>query len=206
MTRTSKQQVSICGIPSSAEEAEVPASGLRARIFPTDREDDALARLQLLVTLAVRRVASARDYDFEDLVQTSLTSVLGALGERGVDEDYSAPWVVSVARNSAIDQLRARSRQRRVFAPATGEDTLALGQLAPHPDHQLDARDELRRFDLSLRRICSGQSRVVYLHDVLGYRLSDIARAMGISVAAAQSRLIRGRRAMLKELGGTKRS
>ena len=97
-------------------------------------------------------------------------------------------------------------RQRRVFAPATGEDTLALGQLAPHPDHQLDARDELRRFDLSLRRICSGQSRVVYLHDVLGYRLSDIARAMGISVAAAQSRLIRGRRAMLKELGGTKRS
>lgn len=99
--------------------------------------------MQLLVTLAARRVASARDYD----------SLCG-----------------------------------------------------PHPDHLLDARDELRRFDLSLRRLCSGQSRVVYLYDVLGYGLADIARAIGISVAAAQSRLIRGRRAMQKDLGEMKRS
>jgi len=205
MMRTSKQQVSACG-DTDPSDAEAPASGPRTRVFPTDREGDALARLQLLVTLAVRRVASARDYDFEDLVQSSLASVLGALGKRGVEEEYSAPWVVSVARNAAIDQLRARSRQRRVFAPAMGEETLPTSLCAPHPDHLLDARDELRRFDLSLRRICSGQSRVVYLHDVLGYGLADIARAIGISVAAAQSRLIRGRRAMLKDLGEMKGS
>jgi len=205
MTRTSKQRVAACHEGQPSEEAEAPASGRRERVFPTDRESNALSRLQLLVILAVRRVASARDDDFEDLVQSSLATLLAALGERGVAGDYSARWVVSVARNVAIDQLRARSRQRRVFAPATGEDTFTTPCL-PHPDHRLDARDELRRFELRLRRLGSAQSTVVYLHDVLGYGLADIARTMSISVAAAQSRLIRGRRAMQKDPGGVNQS
>ncbi|HWP07325.1 MAG TPA: RNA polymerase sigma factor [Polyangiaceae bacterium] len=200
MTRTSKMRVAARCDTEPSEDAEAPASGRRERVFPTDREADALARLQLLVTLAVRRVARPRDDDFEDLVQTSLARVLAALGKDGVGGDYSAPWVVSVARNTAIDQLRARSRQRRVFAPVTGEDPFSTTP-CPHPDLRLDARDKLRRIDVSLRRLGSAQSKVLYLHDVLGYVLSDIARALDISVAAAQSRLIRGRRAILKDLG-----
>jgi len=200
MMRSSKQRASARADTPPLEDAEAPASGPRQRVFPTDRAGDALSRLQLLVTLAVRRVASARDHDFEDLVQTSLASVLAALGEGGVEADYSAPWVLSVARNVAIDQLRARSRQRRVFAPGAEEGAYANTCRAPDLGHLLDARDELRRFDLGLRRLGSGQSRVLYLHDVLGYGLAEIALAIGITVAAAQSRLIRGRRAMLKDM------
>lgn len=34
----------------------------------------------------------------------------------------------------------------------------------------------------------------MYLHSVLGYELAEIAAMIGISVTAAQSRLVRGRR------------
>jgi RNA polymerase sigma factor (sigma-70 family) len=149
----------------------------------------------------VRRVASVKDNEFEDLVQTSLASVFGALGDGGFLGDYSAPWVVSVARNTAIDELRARSRKRRVFAHEGEGGAHATSGRHLEPDHLTHVRHELRRVDSSLRRLGSRQSTVVYLHDVLGHGLAEIATAIGISVAAAQSRLIRGRRALHKELG-----
>lgn len=38
---------------------------------------------------------------------------------------------------------------------------------------------------------------MVYLHDVLGYDICDVAARVGTSVSAAQSRLVRGRRELL---------
>ena len=39
------------------------------------------------------------------------------------------------------------------------------------------------------------------LHDVLGHNLAEVAEMSGITVAAAQSRLVRGRREFLKRMG-----
>ncbi|HTQ03655.1 MAG TPA: RNA polymerase sigma factor [Polyangiaceae bacterium] len=189
-----------------AENDAPPASGTgtlnasRRRALPSDRTHDPLERARLLVTLAVRRVTSRSDHEFEDIVQTSLASALVALGERGFEGDTSAPWIVCVARNVAIDRLRARERERRVFERSDEVRQRVPSGRALEPDHLMHVRDELRRFDSSLRRLGAGQSMVVYLHDVLGHGLGEIALALDISVAAAQSRLIRGRRALKREL------
>lgn len=183
-----------------AENDAAPPSVTRRRALPSDRTNDPLERARILVTLAVRRVTSKSDHEFEDIVQTSLASALVALGERGFDGDYSAPWIVCVARNVAIDRLRARERERRVFDRSDdGRHRMPSGH-ALEPDHLTHVRAELRRYDTSLRRIGAGQSVVLYLHDVLGHGLCEVASVLHISVAAAQSRLIRGRRALQREL------
>jgi len=179
---------------------DAPMSGPRRRALPTDRTRDPLERARLLVTLAVGRVTSKSDHEFEDIVQTSLASALVALGERGFDGEYSAPWIVCVARNVAIDRLRARERERRVFERSDDARQRVSSGRALEPDHLTQVRAELRRYDSSLRRIGTAQSMVVYLYDVLGHGLAEVASALGISVAAAQSRLIRGRRSLKREL------
>lgn len=198
MSKPSQQ--SVLASTAAAENDDEPRSGPRRRALPTDRTNSPLERARLLVALAVGRVTSKSDHEFEDIVQTSLASALVALGERGFDGDYSAPWIVCVARNVAIDRLRARERERRVFERSDDERQRVPSGRALQPDHLTYVRDELRRYDLSLRRIGAAQSMVVYLYDVLGHGLAEIALALDISVAAAQSRLIRGRRALKREL------
>jgi hypothetical protein len=44
------------------------------------------------------------------------------------------------------------------------------------------------------------RAHAVFLHDIEGYALHEISELTGVSLAAAQSRLVRGRRELLKRL------
>lgn len=61
------------------------------------------------------------------------------------------------------------------------------------PEHLAEMHGYLEELEVALAQLPAKKAEVVYLHDVLGYKLSEIARALGTSVAAAQSRLVRGR-------------
>lgn len=174
--------------------SDAPSSRLRVRLAPAE-----LDRLRDVVESALRRVASRRDPEYEDLVQSALEGVLHALEADGLDTARPAQWVAAVARNVAIDQLRARTRERRVFAQEELEpqaDTTSSS--ANEPEHLTHVREQIRRLDAALSALGPRRAIVVYLHDVLGYRLSEVAAAVGTSVSAAQSRLVRGRRALVR--------
>jgi DNA-directed RNA polymerase specialized sigma24 family protein len=46
------------------------------------------------------------------------------------------------------------------------------------------------------------KAMVLVLHDVLGHDLTEVSVMLGVSVSAAQSRLVRGRRELLRRLKG----
>lgn len=187
-------------------DATESVSGLRQTDLSDLSADEQLQRVRNLVKSAVRRFMRSHDHEFEDIIQTSLASMVAALGGRLLAEQIPAGWVVCVARNVAIDRLRARQRERRVFeGEASGRDSIALDRTL-EPDHLAQVRSELRRYESSLQRIGAAQAAVVFLHDVLGHDLVETAAAVGISVAAAQSRLIRGRRAIRGEKSPRRKS
>jgi len=59
----------------------------------------------------------------------------------------------------------------------------------------------LDRVNRALAGLGPNKARVVYLHDILGYQLAEVAQMIGTSIAAAQSRLVRGRREIVVSIG-----
>jgi len=166
-----------------------------------------------VIDTVLRRMVGAADPEYEDLLQTALENVLatmakdethfgGARGASGPAPSCSrVPLAATIARNIAVDALRARSRERRVFV-RDYPDELATNVPGPglEPEQLLHVRRELRQLGRALAQVGQGKSDVVYLHDVLGYGLGEVAAMVGATVAAAQSRLVRGRREIIGKM------
>ncbi len=160
-------------------------------------------RVHTVVERTLRRLLREQSPDLEDLMQTSFERIILTLSGRRFAGACSLPtWASSIASHVAIDALRARVRDRRLFrreSPSAPE----LSEVAPStpPERRLEARSEVERLQGILIRMKPDQARTLVLHDVLGHDLSEIAVLTGVTVAAAQSRLVRGRKELLRRAG-----
>jgi RNA polymerase sigma-70 factor (ECF subfamily) len=159
--------------------------------------------MQTAIEAVLQRVLGVTDPEYEDVLQNSLVRVITTLDREAYRGDCPlSSWAALIARKAAADALRDRYRQRRVFVhDETGESWSTFAMAAAGPEEQIQARERLKRFNKALSRLGQGSALVVYLHGVLGYELTEIAAMVGISVAAAQSRLVRGRREIAHRLG-----
>lgn len=154
-----------------------------------------VGRIQAVVEKVLRRELGANDHEYDDLVQSSLERVLTTIGAGKFRGDCPVQqWAAAVARCVAIDAIRERTRDRLLFDRS--EDASSMNGLPATeggPEHLAEMHGYLEELEVALAQLPAKKAEVVYLHDVLGYKLSEIARALGTSVAAAQSRLVRGR-------------
>ena len=164
---------------------------------------DTLKSVRSTVDTVVRRLVGSTDPEYEDLVQSSLVNVLATFdGGKFRGECPPRGWAAVIARNVAVDAIRARARERRVIA----HDGDAVADERGHaeglgPERLTDLHETLDRVNRALSGLGPKKARVVYLHDVLGYQLDEVATMLGTSVAAAQSRLVRGRREIIETIG-----
>jgi RNA polymerase sigma-70 factor (ECF subfamily) len=98
-----------------------------------------------------------------------------------------------------MNSLRSRRRERSALDTIASYEGSRSASLEPEAD--LDTRAEIERLRLALSGMKEAYAEAVVLHDVLGYRLPDIAQMSGVSIAAAQSRLVRGRRELYRRMG-----
>ena len=178
--------------------------------------------LGLLQRIAARdTLALAALYDRHSRLLFSL--ILRIVGDRGEAEDllqevfvrvwtraerYDArvggplPWIVRVARNCAIDRLRARRVRATVDAPAID---LAAVEAAPATGVQtpeaavLDA-ERRRRLTDALAGLPSEQRRLIEAAFFEGYTHSELAQRFGLPLGTVKTRIRAGMIAMRQQM------
>lgn len=157
-------------------------------------------RVSVVVERTLRRILQSSDADYEDLQQVTLERVVQSLVERRFSGACSlTTWASAIAGHVAVDALRSRVRERKLFREdhepaAHAPQRLDSGTL----ERRLEARSDIAQVQHILATMKPEHAETVLLHDGLGHELSEIAVLMGVSVAAAQSRLIRGRKELLR--------
>jgi RNA polymerase sigma-70 factor (ECF subfamily) len=157
-------------------------------------------QLYPVVARTLQKILRDSSRDYEDLVQVSFERIVRTLlGERRLAVVNLSAWASSIAAHVALDALRGRARERRLFERGGSGSSPVERVAAPSLERQLEARQKLEWLQHVLGRMNADQARTLLLHDVLGHGLSEIASIMGVTVAAAQRRLSRGHHELLRQ-------
>ncbi len=143
---------------------------------------------------ALRRVLRESPQEMDDLTQITFERVVRGISN-GTFEGRSqlGAWASSIAAHVAIDWLRKHTHERRMFSALDYASTDRAGPQGP-PDRLLEARVELRRIQEILDGMKPRRANVLFLHDVLGHSVPQIANLLRMNVSGTQSLLRRARR------------
>ena len=175
---------------------------LIARDLPAAQRGDtqAYARLVGATQRMVASVALAVTRDVhtsEDIAQETFLSAWQRIGQLGNPQSF-LPWLRQVARNRAIDHVRA---QRYRETPVDPLDTLAAVAASPRhgPAEQFVSDEQARQLAEALDEIPETSRDVLLLYYREGEDTREVAALLGITDAAVRKRLQRGRDSLRAE-------
>lgn len=160
-----------------------------------DRE--ALAQLYRLYRDNVYRICLRmvrNPSDAEDLVQETFLRVINKIHTFRGDSQFTT-WLYRVTKNVALMQLRKPKFATLDFEDARDRDEFleSVNRAELQPDADEQATDGVL-LEVAIQQLPSGYSKVLVLHDVLGYRHTEISKMTGITANNSKSRLCRARR------------
>jgi RNA polymerase sigma-70 factor, ECF subfamily len=139
--------------------------------------------------------------DAQDAMQDTLLNAFKHIGGFQGRSKFST-WLVSIARNAALQRLRSRRNTESLDQIDTKEDRefrprqIAAWQENPEQRH---SRKELQQLiEEGLLQLPAKYRVIVMLRDIEQLSTDDVARQLGLSVPAVKTRLLRGR-LMLRE-------
>jgi RNA polymerase sigma-70 factor (ECF subfamily) len=160
-------------------------------------------RVKDVVDAVVFRLLGPGDAERDDLGQQAVERVITTIITGRFSQECSLrSWATLITQHLAIDAMRLRARERKVFDRSVGAQAIELiAEDSRTPDRALDASRRVERLVSALSKVKRTRAEAVVLHDIFGYSLAEIAGLTGASVAAVQSRLVRGRSEVLRLIG-----
>jgi RNA polymerase sigma-70 factor (ECF subfamily) len=147
-------------------------------------------RLRPRLDVTVRRLLGRRDVDHDDLVQDALIEIVRSIDAfRG--SSTLETWAFTIAARVVYKHVRRRVADRRVFSPEASDPDDIPGA---SESRRIEARNLVGRVREHLAAIDEDKAWTFLLHEIMGFALQDVAQITGVTVAAAQTRLVRGRR------------
>jgi RNA polymerase sigma-70 factor (ECF subfamily) len=152
---------------------------------------------------AAQRVTGNRE-DAEDIVQQSFQKAFVHLQEFEGRSSFST-WLTRIAINEALMCLRTNDRTSAVSIDEliTGEGAafaLEVPDLGPSPERSYSQQERKRILSLAINQLTPGIRTAIQLCELDERSLKESAQMMGVSVAAAKSRVLRGRRKLRETL------
>ena len=123
--------------------------------------------------------------DAEDALQEVFERAYASL--RAGDRELALrPWLYRIAHNRCVDHLRRP-------APPPPEAMLQMGCPPRDPVIEADRRETLRRLLSDVRRLPDQQRSALLMRELGGISYADVAQALGVTVPAVKSLLVRAR-------------
>lgn len=169
---------------------------LVARLRAGDR--DAFTELYRAHAGAVRAAVSdrVRQPDLQaDAVQEAFARALERLDTLR-DPSAFRPWLLSIARHTAVDHVRPYSR----VADLTEEMAVAVPDQEPDPQQWAELHEMAALVRNSFARLSRRDATAVALATHFGLSTDDLAAALGVSPGAAKVALHRARRRLRQGL------
>ena len=173
------------------------------------REGDAAAFSELVnqYSRKIYRLAkhiTQNDSEAEDVLQETFLKAFEHLGDfQGQSKFYT--WIVRIAVNESLMKLRKRKSDRTVPLDEpldTGEDTVAreIAVWDENPEQQYSREEIGQILDEAVQSLKPAFRTVFVLRDIEDLSTEETAQALGISVPAVKSRLLRARLQLREKL------
>ena len=135
--------------------------------------------------------------DAEDVVQDAFLKAFSNL-EQFQEQSKFYTWLVRIAVNEALMKLRRRRPERTVSLDQevqTEEDSMPreVADWSPNPEQQYSQAELKDILGKTIQGLPSGFRTVFVLRDVEGLSTEETAEALGLSIPAVKSRLLRAR-------------
>lgn len=189
-------------VPPPATTVDDPDAGLAdaARAGSLEAFEELIRRHRRLVYRALAAILGNQD-DAQDAMQDTLLNAFKHIAGFQGRSKFST-WLVSIARNTAIQRLRGPNNEESLDEGSTEEDReFRPRQVRAWQDdpEQLYSRLEMQQLvERGIMGLPAKYRTVVMLRDVEQLSTDEVARQLGLSVPAVKVRLLRGR-LMLRE-------
>jgi RNA polymerase sigma factor (sigma-70 family) len=156
-------------------------------------EGDMLALLPRLRRFAMSLSRDAADGD--DLCQAAVERALKSRDQWQPGTRLDS-WMFRIMRNLWIDEVRTRSRRDQTFAP---EEAGAM--VGDDGGRRIEMAVEISDVGRAMERLPAEQREAIALVLVEGFAYREAAEILDIPMGTLTSRLVRGREALMRELG-----
>jgi RNA polymerase sigma-70 factor, ECF subfamily len=180
-------------------EAQMDDAILLAKVRAGDRAvaDAFCLRVLPAVDRTVRRLLGRDDGEREDLIQIATVELVRSIGRFRGDSSLDT-WASAVTARVVYKHIRGRPIERHLSIDLVEDESRRVS--GPTGEGTFAVREVLSRVLRHMEAIGPKLAWAFVLHDVLGHALDEVAQILGISAAAAQSRLSRGRRRLQRRI------
>lgn len=157
-------------------------------------------RVRPQIDRTICRLLPPEDVDHDDIAQQAMIELVSTIGKYRGDCALDS-WTSTITARVVYKHIRRRKIERRIFGTFDPE-SVATMRSGSSTGREAMARTVIPRVLEHLGAIDESRAWTFVLHDVCGYDLREIADITRVTVAAAQTRLVRGRREVHERIAG----